>query len=264
MAFAVHRLSVPNLKSDVETDAVRSAIDGFRFIARNRIFSWLIGMSFFNSFFGMSYVILMPVFAVDILDVGAEGQGMLLSAGGVGALASTVWLSSLGNAAAKKPVLVVGATLAGLSIVAFGLTAKFIGSYPLALAMMFVNGIFTAAYMISIMSSLQLMVPDNLRGRVMGFYTLTWSIMPLGGMQAGAIANFIGAPFAVAIGGLAVSAFALGPGLVNRQISNLGTLVQQSETTTLNQEPQVAGYSEHDLRFRPADPNASGGAGPSE
>lgn len=63
----------------------------------------------------------------------------------------------------------------------------------------------------------------------MGFYAMTWSIMPLGGTQAGALANIIGAPFAIMIGGLAVACFAVGPALINRQVRNLGTTLRQAE-----------------------------------
>ena len=57
----------------------------------------------------------------------------------------------------------------------------------------------------------------------MGFYGMTWSIFPLGGMQAGGLANFIGAPLAVTVGGVAVAAFALGPALFNARIRRLDT-----------------------------------------
>jgi hypothetical protein len=63
----------------------------------------------------------------------------------------------------------------------------------------------------------------------MGFYGMTWSIMPLGGMQAGALAAFVGVPVAIAIGGALVSAFALGPALINRQVRNIGAILMQSE-----------------------------------
>jgi hypothetical protein len=61
----------------------------------------------------------------------------------------------------------------------------------------------------------------------MGFYSMTWSILPLGGMQAGAIANAIGAHWALVIGGAAVVLFAIGPAMLNRQIRNLTSLVSQ-------------------------------------
>jgi MFS family permease len=78
-------------------------------------------------------------------------------------------------------------------------------------------------YMISIQSSLQIMVPDHIRGRVMGFYGMTWSIMPLGGMQASGLASLFTAPIAIAIGGLAVVFFALGPATLNPKVRNLSS-----------------------------------------
>ncbi|MBI2872198.1 MAG: MFS transporter [Chloroflexi bacterium] len=230
MAGVMYLLKVPRVERRAPANAGRELLDGLQFIKRNSVFSFLIGMTFFNSFFGLAYIMLMPVFAVDILKVGAEGQGVLLSASGIGALLSTLWMASLGNVPRKGLLLIGGATMAGLSVAAFGLTSQFIRSYPLALALMPLIGVFTSVYMISIMTSLQTMVPDGMRGRVMGVYGMTWSIMPLGGMQAGAVASIIGAPFAIAIGGLAVAAFALGPALVNPRVRNLGSLLRQFET----------------------------------
>ena len=100
---------------------------------------------------------------------------------------------------------------------------------PLAVALMFSIGVFNSLYMITAMSSLQIMVPDRMRGRVMGFYGMTFSIFPLSGMQAGAIATLIGVPMAIAVGGFAVSAFAIGPAMINRKVRNLGALLMQVE-----------------------------------
>ena len=172
---------------------------------------------------------MMPAFAVDILKVGADGQGALMSVGGIGALAVTMLLGSMGNFERKGLLIVGGGVAFGLSVAAFALTAHYVGSYPLAMALMVIMGISSSTYMISIMSSLQLLVPDNMRGRVMGFYNMTWSIMPLGAFQAGAIAEFVGIPSAIAIGGALVTLFALGPALLNRQVRNLGTILQERE-----------------------------------
>ena len=68
-----------------------------------------------------------------------------------------------------------------------------------------------------------MMVPDAIRGRVMGFYSMTYSISPLGALQAGVLANLIGTPIAIAIGGLAVVGFAVGSATVNNKARNLGT-----------------------------------------
>jgi MFS family permease len=214
-----------------KTSAFGDIVEGLKFIKANSVFSFLIGMTFFNSFFGLSYIILMPVFADDILKVGADGQGVLMSVSGVGALIVTLWLGTRVSSGNTGLILIGGAVLTGITVAAWALTAEYIGSYPLALFLIFFLGLFSSVYMISIMSTLQMLVPNEMRGRVMGFYGMTWNIMPLGGMFAGALAVSIGAAWAVAIGGLAVSAFAIGPALLNGRIRNLGELLVPPERT---------------------------------
>jgi hypothetical protein len=157
---------------------VQHMIDGLRFIRANEIYYTSIGMTFFNSVFGMSYLILMPVFARTILDVGSQGFGFLQSTG--------------------------GAVTFGLLIMFFA----FSKSYPLSLALTFLLGVSSQLYMTTINTILQVNLPDQLRGRVMGIFGLTWDLMPVGGMIAGAIAEFAGAPVAVGFGGLIVAGMA--------------------------------------------------------
>jgi MFS family permease len=227
MAIVMIRLNVPPSEERSSTSPLGDLVQGLKYIKDNSIFTFLIGMTFFNSFFGMSYMTMMPVFAVDILKVGAEGQGQLLSISGLGALLITLFLGSKSNLGHEGFRVIGGAVLFGITVAAFAITSQFVGSFPLALTLMFIVGVCSSTYMIAIMTSLQLMVPDTMRGRVMGFYSMTWSILPLGGMQAGAIANAIGAHWALVIGGAAVVLFALGPALLNRQIRNLTSQVSQ-------------------------------------
>ena len=221
MCFVVLSLPVPPSTGPPSGGALQDLLTGVRFIYRDRIFKFLIAMTFFNSFFGMSFVALMPIFAKDVLEVGASGQGVLLSVSGVGSMMTTLWIGARGAPRRIGLFLTGGAVLFGLAICAFALTSEYVGSYPLAIGIIFFLGMFNSMYMISIMSTLQLMTPDHMRGRVMGFYGMTWSIYPLGAMQAGALANVIGASFAVVIGGAAVAAFALGPALLNGTIRRL-------------------------------------------
>ena len=232
MAGVMLFLPIPPIPPGAPRNPVRALWEGMTFIGKNGVFAFLIGMTFFNSFFGMAYVLLMPVFAVDVLEVGARGQGFLLGVGGVGALLTTIWLGAKGGFERRGLAIVGGAVVFGASVVAFGVTCHFLASYPLALALMVVIGCSNSIYMISIQSSLQLLVPDNVRGRVMGFYGMTYSIMPLGGLQAGALASvaFIGAPFAVAIGGMAVVLFALATGVFNGRIRQLSGQSRQGES----------------------------------
>jgi MFS family permease len=227
-ALVVQRLTVPEITDQKSSRPAQDMLDGLKFILQNSVFFFLIGMAFFNSFFGLAYVSLMPVFSREILQIGADGQGVLLSVNGTGALIMTLVIGLRANLCNKPSVIIGGAALFGLSIMAFALSSEFIGSYLLAGIFMFVMGICSSTYMISVVSSLQMMVPDYMRGRLMGIYGITWNIMPLGGLYAGFLAGFIGTPFAVALGGLFVTAFALGPAIFNKQVRNLGGHIAQS------------------------------------
>ena len=76
-----------------------------------------------------------------------------------------------------------------------------------------------------------------MRGRVMGFYGMTYNIMPLGGMLVGGVDELISAPFAIAIGGLAVAAFAVGPAMLKGEVRNLGARLRQVETAAASGLP---------------------------
>ena len=93
--------------------------------------------------------------------------------------------------------------MSGVSLAAFALTSEYVGSFALAMVLMVVLGVFTTGFTTGTQSSLQMMVPDEFRGRVMGFYGMTYNLRPLGGVQASALASIgiLGAPFALAIGG---------------------------------------------------------------
>ncbi len=228
MAAVIAFLRIPKIEIGSRGNALGDLVEGLKFIKGNPIFWFLIGMTFFNSFFGMAYIMMMPAFAVDVLKVGSEGQGVLMGVSGVGALTMTVLLGAVGNFR-RKGLLIIGGGLGfGLTISAFALTSEYVGSYQLAMALMVAMGVCSTTYMITIMSSLQLLVPDRMRGRVMGFYGMTWSIMPIGGFWAGAMAEFAGVAVTVAIGGGLVAAFALGPALVNRQVRNLGAILEMA------------------------------------
>ena len=238
MAAVTYGLRVPRLTRGVRGSAAHDILEGLLFIRQNSIFSFLMAMTFFHSFFGLAYITLMPVLAVAILQVGAKGQGLLMGVGGVGSLLTTLWLSSRTTVGSKGRLIIGGAVLSGLSVATFGFTSALVGSFPLALAIMFVIGVCNTTYATSIQSSLQMLVPDGMRGRIMGFYGMTYNITPLGGMLAGALADLITAPVAIGLGGLAVAAFALGPAMINGEVRNLGALLGQVEATAASGAPR--------------------------
>jgi MFS family permease len=180
-------------------------MDGLNFIRKNEIYYTFISMTFFNSVFGMSYLILMPVFARDVLTVGSQGFGFLQSAGGLGALCGVLAVAYFSHSRGKGRQAIDGAIIFGILLIFFALSK----SYPLSLILACALGVVSQFYITTINAVLQVNLPDQLRGRVMGIYGLTWELMPVGGLIAGAIAEYAGAPAAVVVGGVFVAVMAL-------------------------------------------------------
>ena len=191
--------------------------EGLNFIRTNQIYYAFIGMIFFNSVFGMSYLILMPVFARSVLNVGSQGFGFLQSAGGAGALIGVLAVAWFSHSRGKGRQAIVGATLFGALLIAFALS----NSYPFSLALAVALGVASQFYMTTISAILQVNLPNELRGRVMGIYGLAWELMPVGGLIAGAIAEFAGAPLAVGFGGFMVASMAVAVALCMPRIRQL-------------------------------------------
>ncbi len=182
----------------------RNIVAGLDFVRRNRLFYSLLGLTFFNSLFGMSFVILMPVFARDILRVDSRGFGLLQSVSGIGALLGTLTVAYLAQAGRRGWQVLAGSAAFGTLLIVFAYSS----SFALSLGLIFFLGLFNQIYLTSINTILQLNLPYDLRGRVLGLFGLTWDLMPLGGAIAGAVAEYAGAPAAVALGGFLVALMA--------------------------------------------------------
>lgn len=182
----------------------RNMADGLGFVVRTPLFAVIIGLTFMDSIFGASYTTLMPVFARDILEAGAEGYGVLLTAAGVGAIVGTFGIATWGGRVARGRLLLFGPILFGSLLVAFAASRVF----GVSMAIIGAMGLANSLYMVTAQTVLQAEVPDALRGRVMGIYGLTWSLTPLGGMVSGTLATVAGAPLAAGLGGLVVVCFA--------------------------------------------------------
>ena len=183
----------------------RNILAGLDFVRRNPLFYSLLGLTCFNSLFGMSYVILLPVFARTILVVDSRGFGLLQSCSGVGALIGTLIVAWLAQAGRRGWQVLVGSAIFGALLMLFAYSA----SFALSLGLIFFLGLFNQIYLTSINTILQLNLPNDLRGRVLGLFGLTWDLMPLGGAISGTVAEYAGAPTAVALGGFLVAALGL-------------------------------------------------------
>jgi MFS family permease len=180
-------------------------LEGIRYIAREPIFLATIGLSFFTSIFGGSYQALLPIFADDILDVGPTGFGWMEAAAGIGGFLGTFAIIRVGTGGRAGMVMSLAAALFGIFIAGFAYSRNF----PLSLILLFAGGFVSSMYLNLGMTTLQLRVPDELRGRVMGVWSMTYFMAQLGGLPAGLVAEWLGAPAAVALGALSVTAFAV-------------------------------------------------------
>lgn len=171
--------------------------EGFAFLWHDRLARTLVGLVAAASILALPYAMLLPVFARDILRVGASGLGWLLSAAGAGALAGGIALAAAAGRVRRGPLLLVTSTAFSLLISAFAFSRSFV----LSLLLLALAGFALIPFTATVNALLQSVVPDRLRGRVMGVYVFMFlGMTPVGSLQAGAVAHSLGAPAALAIG----------------------------------------------------------------
>ena len=190
-----------------KTDPWHEFKEGLRFVIHHRLFLTLILLTWISMFFGTSYIQIMPIFA-DILQSGERGYGLLISATGVGSVAGNLFISRFQQSRRLGLMMLSCAALAPFSLIGFSLVAGTLanvaGAFWLASLFAVMTAAFSSVFLVSSMTVLQLKVPDKLRGRVMGIHSITWSMIALGGLMAGALASKFSAPVAVVIGAVIV------------------------------------------------------------
>lgn len=158
------------------------------------------------SFMGTSYLVLMPVFARDILHGGAYALGFLMGATGIGALVGAVFLASRRSVRGLGRFLVIAPMILGVSLVVF----SFSRYMALSLVMMLGAGFGMIVHMASSNTVLQTIVEEDKRGRMMSFYAMAFMGMAtFGSLLAGSLAQSLGAPATLTICGLICCAGAL-------------------------------------------------------
>lgn len=202
MMFRVHLPPVRRSTGGSGFDDLRA---GIGYILASPVFRILILTSFVNAFFGMAHVTLMPIFASNLLGV-ASGSAisLLFSVAGIGGLMGAILGGSLGAIRKKGLLIIGGAGSYGILLVAFASAPI----YGLALAFEWLASVCLQIFAVTAQSTLHSQVPDEFRGRVMGVWGMTHSVMqPFGGMFIGVMATVVGASVSVAIGGIVVAAF---------------------------------------------------------
>ena len=205
-AIFLFLIDMPRVQRATSTSVVRNMAQGLEYTWKNRLFALLIGMNYFNMFFGMAIWVLFPVVAKDILGLGPSGLGIMFTAHGIGLFLGAAWAGTLGSGYPQGRLVVAGSVALGGGVVLFGLSTW----YLLTLAALWIAGVGSSVFTVAVQSVLQLRVPDELRGRVMGLWGLTHtSIRPLGEMHFAAVAAAASTPIALVFGGGLVLAFVL-------------------------------------------------------
>ena len=171
----------------------QSIVEGWTFSWRNEAVRTGLLITTCASLLIMPFTTLLPVFARDLLGVGATGQGVLLTAMGIGAVGSAVLVASLGDRLPRGPLMLGGVTMYGLSVVAFAASP----SFRLSLALMTIVGLAHVSSYALVQTVIQTYSPSAFRGRTMATFQMSEVVVTLGSMLTGTLAAFVGARWAV-------------------------------------------------------------------
>lgn len=188
------------------TPPLNAIKEGFHYVLQNRMVLTLISIIGIVGFFGMSFQTLFPAWAVDILNGDVKTNGWLRSSQGLGALIGALTIATLGRFKFKGRLLTAGLFLLPLMMILFSFTRSTLLSMAflvfIGIAVIFTNNLSNTL--------IQSNVPDNLRGRVMSIFSLTFfGFMSLGSLLMGQVAELLNEPAAVLVGGTMIFLYAL-------------------------------------------------------
>lgn len=212
---ALMRMHVPNVVQNQRASVIQSLTEAFGYVRRENVIMTFLTVSAIFNIFGRSYVTLLPVFAKDVLQLGASGFGFISAGPGLGTIIGSFTLASLGRVEAK-PARMVG-LLVGFTACLFSFAVS--RDARLAFGLLVGVGALSTLFETLLNTSIQLRVEEAFRGRVSGFYGLTGGgLREFGGMQAGFIAEWTSAPVAISAGAVALAV--IGYMFLNFRVTN--------------------------------------------
>jgi MFS family permease len=191
---------------------------GLRYVRRRPRVSSLLTIAAVTSLFGAPYITLVPIFARDIFFLGAKGLAWMMGVAGAGAFCGALFVTYLGDFKRKGWFVLSGAFGFGSFLIAFSLATNLIFS------LMFLFGVgFTIVTAIALINTLlHKLVTDEMRGRVMSMFILSFlGTMPIGSLLAGAVAERYGAPLTLASGGICIVVYVGMVTVRNRRLREL-------------------------------------------
>jgi len=196
----------------------RDLIEGFQYVRNRPRVSSLLLLSAVNSLFGAPYFALVPIYARDIFHLGGTGLALLSGTAGAGAFCGALLVTYLGDFRRKGWFVLVGSILFGICVMGFGVSSR------LMLSLVFLFGIgFAIVCSVAVTNTLlQKLVTDQMRGRVMSMFLLSFlGTMPIGNIAAGAASTHFSPQLTLAAGGLVVTMAATGVMIFNRRLREL-------------------------------------------
>jgi MFS family permease len=189
-----------------ESSAIGQALEGFRYVWGHRRVLTILSLFTVVGIFGWSYSVLLPAFAHDVLHLGANGYGTLMAGSGVGALVAALTVASAGHILPTRFMALGGIGIFSVALALFAFTRNLY----LETLLLAIVGFGIVLYFSTSNTVLQSIVPDEMRGRVMGIWTLIFGgMIPLGSLQAGLMADLLGTPATIATGALICAVAAL-------------------------------------------------------
>ncbi len=173
-------------------------MEGVRYVYGFQPIRYMLILLSIISMMGMSYIVLMPVFAKNVLHGGPDTLGLLMASGGIGALVATIYLASQEKMVRLGRIIPASAALFAAALVAF----SFCRTLWLSVIVLAISGFGFMVHMAVTNTILQTIVEDDKRGRAMSFYAMAFmGVAPFGSLIAGSLANLIGVTNAIVIGG---------------------------------------------------------------
>lgn len=216
MFFLLLGMHIPRTDTSKLRKPWQELADGIQYILKTRLFAVLIPLTFANMFFGLTYVQLMPAYA-NLFNGGPRELGYLLTSTGIGAVIGTLLVGKIGNRS-RLGWMIIGSLFVSTSLT---LLFAFSPTYFLSITLLLFTGMFNSVFLINSMTALQMRVPDRLRGRVMGIHGITFSLIPLGGLFGGAIADTWGIRIAIAVGAIVLATIVTGVAFTQREVRQL-------------------------------------------
>jgi len=204
LSFLAVLLTLTTIRSGSEprprrgTTIREELVDGVRYATRTPLVALILGLVFAVSTFAMNHSVLVPLFAREVLHEGVRAFGLLMASLGAGAVAGAILVATLGYARPSLASVIVP----GLGVAAGIVSLAFVRHFALASVVLFVVGALQIVFQNGCNTIVQVTVPDELRGRVMGVYMMVFAgATPLGAAVIGSVAEGAGVPAACLVGG---------------------------------------------------------------